>query len=181
MPWAQTGTTPYHAQIGLPDKGRAIKGLVVCIDWDLELLDLLNGLALDSYQPSLEVLILFLLFYGVGKLFELGDSHPDHNKGETRTAHLVHVLNPSLSQITLRSKQPFDCTIFVWKSLLCMVTSCAPIWGQDIRALGTTFNVFIFDSVWAEHRTHHFPDAKLTRVKLKFCEEKNRCSDDCVI
>ena len=31
MPWLQkTGTTHYHAQLGLPDKGRAIKGLVVC-------------------------------------------------------------------------------------------------------------------------------------------------------
>ena len=30
MPWPQTGTTHYHAQFGLPDKGRAIKGLIVC-------------------------------------------------------------------------------------------------------------------------------------------------------
>ena len=30
MPWPQTGATQYHAQLGLPDKGRAIKGLVVC-------------------------------------------------------------------------------------------------------------------------------------------------------
>ena len=46
MPWPQTGTTQYHAQLGLPDKGRAIKGLVVCNDWDLEPLNLINGLAL---------------------------------------------------------------------------------------------------------------------------------------
>ena len=26
----KTGATHYHAQLGLPDKGRAIKGLVVC-------------------------------------------------------------------------------------------------------------------------------------------------------
>ena len=26
----QTGATQYHVQLGLPDKGRAIKGLVVC-------------------------------------------------------------------------------------------------------------------------------------------------------
>ena len=26
----------YRAQLGLPDKGRVIKGLVVCIFWDLE-------------------------------------------------------------------------------------------------------------------------------------------------
>ncbi len=36
MPLPQTGTTPYHAQLGLTDKDRAIKGLVVCNDCDLE-------------------------------------------------------------------------------------------------------------------------------------------------
>ncbi len=30
MPWPQTGETPYHAQLGLTDKGCAMKGLVVC-------------------------------------------------------------------------------------------------------------------------------------------------------
>ena len=55
MPWPQTGATQYYAQLGLPDKGRASKGLVVCNNWDLELLDLLNGLALGCYQPSTEV------------------------------------------------------------------------------------------------------------------------------
>ena len=57
---AQTGATHYHAQLGLPDKGRAIKGLVVCNSWDLEPWDLLNGLALCCYQPSPEVLIVLL-------------------------------------------------------------------------------------------------------------------------
>ena len=51
MPWPQTGATQNYAQLGIPDKGRAIKGLVVCNDWDLEPLDLLKGLALDCYQP----------------------------------------------------------------------------------------------------------------------------------
>ncbi len=55
MPWPQTGTTQYHAQSGLPDKGRAIKEMVVNNYWDLEILDLLNGLALCCYQPSPEV------------------------------------------------------------------------------------------------------------------------------
>ncbi len=36
MPWPKTGATQYHAQLGLPDKGHAIKGLVVCNSWDLE-------------------------------------------------------------------------------------------------------------------------------------------------
>ena len=30
MPWPQTGAIQYHAQLGLSDEGRAIKGLVVC-------------------------------------------------------------------------------------------------------------------------------------------------------
>ncbi len=57
MPWPKTGATQYHAQLGLPDKGRTIKVLVVCTSWDLEPLDLLNGLALGCHQPSPEVYI----------------------------------------------------------------------------------------------------------------------------
>ena len=56
MPWSQTGATQYNAQLGLPDKDRAIKGFVFN-DWDLEPLNLLNSLALGSYQPFLEVFI----------------------------------------------------------------------------------------------------------------------------
>ena len=56
MPWPQAGATQYHAQLGLPDKGRAIKGFVVCNNLDLEPLDLLNCLALGCYIPSPEVL-----------------------------------------------------------------------------------------------------------------------------
>ncbi len=46
MPWPQTGATQYHAHLGLPDKGRAIKGLVVYNNWDLEP----DGLALGCYR-----------------------------------------------------------------------------------------------------------------------------------
>ncbi len=52
-----TGAIQYPAQFRLPDKGRATKGLVVCKNWDLKPLDLLNGLALGCYQQSPEVLI----------------------------------------------------------------------------------------------------------------------------
>ncbi len=45
MPWPKIGAPQYHAELGLPDKGRAIK-LGFCYDRDLERLDLLNGLAL---------------------------------------------------------------------------------------------------------------------------------------
>ena len=58
MSCPQTGATHYRAQLGLPYKGRAIKWLAVCNNWELEPLDLLNGLALGYYQPSPEVLIL---------------------------------------------------------------------------------------------------------------------------
>ncbi len=44
MPWPQTGVTQNNAQLKLPNKGRAIKGLVACNDWDLEPSDLLDGL-----------------------------------------------------------------------------------------------------------------------------------------
>ena len=59
MPWPQTGATQYHAQLGLKDNGRAIKGLIVCNNRDLEPLNLQNGLALWCYQPSPEELIVF--------------------------------------------------------------------------------------------------------------------------
>ena len=52
MPWPQTGASQNHAQLGLSDKYRVIKGFVICNDWDLEPFDLLNGLALGYYQPS---------------------------------------------------------------------------------------------------------------------------------
>ncbi len=60
MPRPQTGASQYHAQLGLPDKVCAIKGLVVCNNWDLEPFDLLNGLAPVCYQPSPEILSLLL-------------------------------------------------------------------------------------------------------------------------
>ncbi len=56
MPWSQTGATHYHAHhLGLPDKGRAIKELVVCSSWDLEPWDLVKGLVQGCYQPSPDV------------------------------------------------------------------------------------------------------------------------------
>ena len=55
IPWPKTGASQYHTQFGLPEKDCAIKGLVFFNDWDLEPLDLPNGLALGCYQPSSEV------------------------------------------------------------------------------------------------------------------------------
>ena len=55
MPWLQTGATQYYAQ-GLPDKGRLIKGLVVYNTWDLEPLDLLNGLTYVVINYNVSIL-----------------------------------------------------------------------------------------------------------------------------
>ena len=55
MPGPKTGAAQYHAQLGLQDKGRATKGLIICNSWDLEPLNLLNSLAIGCYQPSPEV------------------------------------------------------------------------------------------------------------------------------
>ncbi len=57
----------YHAQLEIQHKGRAIKGLVVSNDWNLVLLDLLNGPALGCFQPSPEVL--FVLTMRIQKIF----------------------------------------------------------------------------------------------------------------
>ncbi len=57
--WPKTGTTQYHAQLGLSDKGCVINWLVDCNNWDLESLDLPKGLALGCYQPFPEVLIVY--------------------------------------------------------------------------------------------------------------------------
>ncbi len=61
MPWPKTGATQHQAQLEHPDKGRAIKELVVCNNCDLEPLDLLNGLALGCYQLSPELLIVLII------------------------------------------------------------------------------------------------------------------------
>ena len=51
-------------------KGRAIKGLVVCNNWDLEPFDLINGLALGCYQPYPEVLIVLCFLVIILFLFQ---------------------------------------------------------------------------------------------------------------
>ncbi len=60
MHCAETGETHYHAQLGLPDKRRAIIVLVVCNVCDLESLDVLNGLALGCHEPCPQVYLLFI-------------------------------------------------------------------------------------------------------------------------
>ena len=50
MPWPKTGATHCHAQLGSPDKDRAIKGLVVCnvLYYGYEVKDQESGLELTS-------------------------------------------------------------------------------------------------------------------------------------
>ena len=43
-------------QIGLPDIGLEIKGLIICNKMDLEPLDLLNGLALGCYPWGINLI-----------------------------------------------------------------------------------------------------------------------------
>ena len=72
------GMPSHHAQWGLTDKCRAIKGLLIWYSWDLMTLDLLNGLALGCYRQSLEKSTNLLgsywkpvwLFYMLAILFE---------------------------------------------------------------------------------------------------------------
>ncbi len=63
MPWPKTGATNYHAQLELQCKVCKIKRMVVCNDWDLEPLDLLNGLALCCYQLAAEVFIVSISLF----------------------------------------------------------------------------------------------------------------------
>ncbi len=60
MPWLKTGEILNHAQLKLPEKGRTIKGWVVCNDCDLEPFDLLKSLALGRNQST--PLLLFVWF-----------------------------------------------------------------------------------------------------------------------
>ena len=61
MPWTKTGATNYHSQLGFPDKGRAIKVIVVC-----------NSCDISSFAPakctSYFILILFYFYLLQGAL-----------------------------------------------------------------------------------------------------------------
>ena len=60
LPWLKTVLTLCHAKLGLPDRGRAIKGLFLCNSWDFSAFGLLQRVALRCYQPSLELIIRFM-------------------------------------------------------------------------------------------------------------------------
>ena len=50
----------------------------------------------------------------------------------------------------------------------------APIWGQDIPSTHT-INVFSYDAVWAEHRTHHLPNAE--QISYVLCNGRESLSE----
>ncbi len=62
---AQNRRDSVTCKVRTSDKGRAIKEFVVCNNWDLESFDLLNGRTLGCYQPSPEVLIVYIVLYRV--------------------------------------------------------------------------------------------------------------------
>ncbi len=53
VPWPYNMCNSVPCTVRLPDQSRANKELAVCNTWDIEPLDLLNGLALGSYQTPL--------------------------------------------------------------------------------------------------------------------------------
>ncbi len=104
-----------HAQLRLPDKGRAIKGLVVCNNWDLEPLDLLNGLALGCYQPSPEVLIVYGVLWYLSSIAILTTTTKDQT--HTPCAGLkTHPIDHDSYPHYIANNQPFDSTTFVSNS-----------------------------------------------------------------
>ena len=54
----KTGKTHYHAQLGRPDKGGAIKELVVFNSWNVSSLE--PTIQISFYLPSLELLGVYL-------------------------------------------------------------------------------------------------------------------------
>ncbi len=108
------------------------------------------------WQPFSHSSMLFFYVWGVA-VFELV-SHSDYNKGpDLRTLRKTH---PHY----VTDNQHFDYKTFVWKSLLCMVMSCSSLrpghfpysysWRAFvIAAVGTTFNVFIYDIACSERRS----------------------------
>ena len=61
MPWPKNRRNSIPCTVRTSDKGRVIKELIFFNNWDLEPLDLLNGLSVGCYPPSPEVLIVSIL------------------------------------------------------------------------------------------------------------------------
>ena len=61
----KTGKTHYHAQLGRPDKGRAIKELIVCNSWNVSSFE--PTIQISFYLPSLELLGVYLKLIKIKK------------------------------------------------------------------------------------------------------------------
>ncbi len=118
-------------------------------------------------------------------MIEWGQLKPTIMRGHYSLLHLPFkpdcLAVPKALVPKISDKQLFDCTTFVWKSWLYMIMSCtyfwakalpilillmSPIW-QSSSSIGTTFNVFSYDAVWTENRTHHLLDDERMRYGLR--------------
>ncbi len=88
-----------------------------------------------------------------------GPKAPDPNNSREPTLWLH---NPCLEVITVHGN---ELHLFWAKSFSLLVLTYI-----DIAAVDTTFNVFSYDAVWAEHRTHYLPNAWHKRYVL--CHER---------
>ncbi len=107
-PWPQTGATQCHAQLGLYGKSRAIRGLVVWNNRELEPLDLQNGLALECYQPSPEVLI--VLHYKLIKSVT--------QKNINKHIRFMHIRFRIYSTLNELDGECLICLVFIFEDLL---------------------------------------------------------------
>ena len=110
------------------------------------------------------------------------DRHPDHNKNWPTYLAQVFWPIPRTSMIltTLHSRQPTvwmhdlcqgvvtvhgnEWHMFWAKALPLLILTMSRIWHNSRRS---AFNVFSYDELWADHRTHHLPDAE--RIYYVLC------------
>ena len=137
MHWPKTGATQYHAhytvrtyrqksckssethynvQLGLSDKGRTVKGLVVCNDWDLEPLDLLKCLALSFLKLSQEIWYVWQHFWfptwirsSNHHIFEILCEDSNHLPPELPARALTTLPLNFLCILTLKCKKRHKC------------------------------------------------------------------------
>ena len=106
------------------------------------------------------------------------------SKGKAMPLYWVHTK-------TLADNQHFDCTTFVWESLLIMVVQCKFFGAisfsnnlssaNDIAAVGTIFYVFCCDTVLAEIWTHHHKViSKILPVSIKLAGHNEERSSDMI-
>ncbi len=78
----------------------------------------------------------------------------------------------------MADKKNIDCTTIVLKTKLCHGNESRLSWAKhfpysyykcrasDISAVGTTFNVFCYEAVWADNQIFNLPNTELMRYVL---------------